>query len=329
MTSVLVIGTGSIGERHLRCFQTTGRATVAACEPNATLREKITSQYACPGFASLEEALAAQRWDAAVICTPAHTHIPIARTCVAAGMHVLIEKPLAVSLDGITELAAAAAARQAIVRVAYVHRSITAIVKTREIIQSGQLGAVRHVVMTAGQDFPLCRPAYASTYFAQRSSGGGCIQDAITHCLHAVEWLVAPIESVFCDASHQALATPEVEDTVNLIARLRGGIPACFVQNQFQTPTEVTFSFYGLDGSVRAELHNQRIGLCPRGETTWTWTDLPKEERDAMFIRQAEGFLDALTGKPDSLSTLEDGLQTLKVNLAALQSSDTRSEVIL
>jgi predicted dehydrogenase len=325
MTSLLIIGTGSIGERHLRCFQSTGRCRVSACEPNDELRKTISERYGCETYSSLEDAFIAGPWDAAVICTPAHTHIPMARTCVAAGISVLIEKPLAVSLEGVEDLAAEATARQVAVRVAYVHRSIPTIMATREIAQSGRLGAVRHVTAISGQNFPTFRPAYASTYYAHRATGGGTIQDALTHIVHAVEWIVAPIESVFCDASHQALATREVEDTVNLIARLEGGIPASFVQNQFQAPNETTITLHGVQGSLRAEVHRQRVGLFLVGESDWTWTSLPAEDRDAMFVRQAEAFLNACAGQPDSLSTLAEASQTLKVNLAALKSSDRQT----
>ena len=280
-------------------------------------------------FASLDEALAVRTWDVIVVCTPAHTHIPIARRCLESGAHVLIEKPLSVSLDGIEELSKLAEERHRSVRIAYVHRSIPVVVAAREAVLSGKIGEVRHVVVKAGQNFPAARPAYASTYYAKRASGGGCVQDALTHALHAVEWIAGPIERVFCDASHQALATPEVEDTVNLVARLRGDVPAAFTINQFQAPNEVTFSFSGLLGSVRAELHNQRYGVMLLGESDWTWIEMPPEERDAMFIRQAEAFLDSTEGKPDYLSTLADGLQTLKVNLAALESSDTRKEILI
>ena len=327
--SILIIGIGSIGERHLRCFQSTGRCRVAACDPSAALREKISSHYGCEAHASVEDALAAGPWDAAVICTPANTHIPIARTCVAAGLSVLIEKPLSVSLDGLDALATEAESSGRVVRVAYTHRSIPTNIALREIVQSGQLGSLKHVTMVAGQNFPAGRPAYASTYYAQRSSGGGCIQDALTHLLHLVEWIVAPIETVYCEASHQALETADVEDTVNLIAKLEGGIPASFTTNQFQAPNELTLTLHGLKGSARAEIHRQRVGLLFLGDMEWTWTPLPTEERDATFVRQAKAFLNACEGKPDHLSTLAEATQTLRVNLAALQSSDTKCLVAI
>ncbi len=329
MNPILIVGAGSIGERHLRCFQGLSRGAVAGCESSENVRRRIQETYGCEVYSSLEEALNAQTWRAAVICTPANTHISIARRCVEQGINLLIEKPLATSFEGLQELAAESERANLVVRVAYVHRSIAAVIKMKEFLSQGQIGEIKHVLAAAGQHFPSFRPAYASTYFARRETGGGVIQDAITHVVHAVEWLVGPFVSVFCDASHQALEGVEVEDTVNLMGRLRGDVPVALVQNQFQAANELTITIHGLKGSLRADFQNQRVGVWMRGEKNWVWSELPVEERDAMYIRQAGAFLDALDGKPDDLATLNDGWQTLKVNLAAMQSSDQRREIIL
>src|SRR5437870_1340993 len=75
---ILVVGCGSIGERHLRCFQRTGRAQVSVCDANSTLLQRIAQQYGVAGFADLDAALAARRYTGLVICTPAHTHLDLA-----------------------------------------------------------------------------------------------------------------------------------------------------------------------------------------------------------------------------------------------------------
>jgi|GEM_PF-4338167 len=74
---LLVIGCGSIGERPLRCFVKTGRADVSACDTNPALLEKMRSEYQVPTFPGLKEALATEKFDGVVICTPAHTHIGV------------------------------------------------------------------------------------------------------------------------------------------------------------------------------------------------------------------------------------------------------------
>ena len=78
MHRVLIVGTGSIGERHTRCFLATGRTEVGICElSNETCRAVAGRYDLCGAWDQLEAALA-QSWDAVVVATPAHTHIPIA-----------------------------------------------------------------------------------------------------------------------------------------------------------------------------------------------------------------------------------------------------------
>ena len=75
---VLVVGVGSIGERHVRCFQRTGRVEVSICEINDQLRENVANRYAVDRSFDSWEAAVASDCDAAVICTPAHLHVAMA-----------------------------------------------------------------------------------------------------------------------------------------------------------------------------------------------------------------------------------------------------------
>src|SRR5688500_372349 len=112
--SILIVGAGSIGERHLRCFQATGRADVSFCEVNPVLRKTIAERYQVEQvFDDLPRALD-QNPDAVVICTPAHLHIPMATAAAQKGIHLFIEKPLSTSLDGVDALRQEIAARQLI-----------------------------------------------------------------------------------------------------------------------------------------------------------------------------------------------------------------------
>ena len=121
---ICVVGAGSIGERHLRCFLATGRASVCFVEPNRGLRDTVAARY--PGAASFETlSMATDAFDptVAVIATPAPLHVPLASELVERGAHVLIEKPLAVTGDGVVELSQAVQSRGVIARVAYVYRA--------------------------------------------------------------------------------------------------------------------------------------------------------------------------------------------------------------
>ena len=327
--AILIVGAGSIGERHLRCFLKTGLCDAAFCEINDALRAEVQQRYACKAFPTLEAALEAGGLSAAVICTPAHTHIAIARQCVKAGLHTLIEKPLAVSLEGIDELGIEAEAAGLIVRVAYIYRFLPAVRKARELIQSGRFGKIHHAVCCGGQHFPTFRPAYRQIYYARHETGGGAIQDALTHVVHAVEWTVGPVASVFCQADHLVLEGVEVEDTVNLSALLKDGALASFALNQFQAVNETVLTFHGTLGSLRVELPTQRIGEFLHGAEAWRWEQLPPQDRDTPFVAQAQDFLAALRGEPAISSSLPEAVQTLRVNLAALCARTERKEIPL
>lgn len=321
MHKVLVVGTGSIGERHVRCFLATGRAEVAICEPNDALRAAIALRYSLVGsYANLNDALG-HSWEAAVICTPAHTHIAIAQQLAERGVHPLIEKPLSTSTAGILELIKTIEQRQLVAGVAYVYRSHPVLAQMREAIQSGRFGAPVQVVVTAGQHFPTARPAYRDIYYANRESGGGAIQDALTHLVNAAEWIVGPVTRLVADAAHQVLEGVEVEDTVHLLAR-HGDVLAAYSLNQYQPADEVNITVNCTGGSARFELvENRWMWLtAPRGE--WQIECFRPMERDEWFIRQAGLLLDALEGNKSVACTLAEALQTLRVNLAALRSAD-------
>ena len=317
---VLVIGVGSIGERHLRCFQRTGRCKLSLVEINDALRQTISQRYGVRGFSSFDEAVA-PRPSVAVVCTPAHLHVPMATQLAEAGIHLLIEKPLSTSLEGIDRLRETIERRGVVCSVAYVYRAHPVLTAMREALLSRRFGRPLELVAVSGQHFPTYRPAYRDIYYKDRATGGGAIQDALTHIVNAGEWLLGPVTRLVADAAHQRLEGVAVEDTVHLLAR-HGDVLASYSLNQHQAPNENSITVVCERGTVRFEGHECRWQwLTTPGEA---WHDEPHEplERDSLFVAQANQFLDAVEGKRPVACTLDEGLQTLRVNLAALASAD-------
>ena len=323
---ILIIGCGSIGERHLRCFQRTGRAQLWACDTNAALLEKITAQYQVKGFADLAAALQAERFDAMVICAPAHLHISMALQGLRHGAALLIEKPLSVSVMEVDALRQELAQRRQFVAVAYVYHFQPGLKAVREVLRGGSLGRPLQAAAIVGQHFPTFRPAYREIYYTRHETGGGAIQDMLTHLVNSLEWLVGPTTRVYCEAAHQALEGVTVEDTVCASAR-NGDVLVNYTLNQFQPPNEATFLVHCESGSLKVEFHEQRWGVWRRGAANWEYHPAPVKERDDLFVAQANAFLDGMAGGPTDLATVEEAIQTLKFNLAALQSSRTAAPV--
>ncbi len=316
--SVLIVGVGSIGERHLRCFAATGRARLALCEVNPTLRTAVAERYGVESFAKLDDALAAGP-SAVVICTPAHLHLSMALAAARAGAHLLIEKPLSTSLEGLEDLRQACTQRTA--AVAYVYRAHPALVPMREAIRSGRFGEPVEIVVKCGQHFPLYRPAYREIYYRDRATGGGAVQDAITHMMNAGEWLVGPVDRLVADLDHKVLEGVTVEDTVHVLTR-HGEVMGCFSLNQHQAPNETAITVVCRNGTVRFEAHVSRWRWMTEPGGVWHDEPCAPVERDTPFIRQAEAFLDAVEGKHPPLCSLDEGAQTLRVNLAILASAE-------
>jgi len=314
---------GSIGERHLRCFLSTERVEASICEVRDELREDVGSRYeVAHAFASLEEARK-EDFDAAVVATPAHVHVPIATQLAERGSHLLIEKPLSVSLEGVAELGALAAARDLVAGVAYNWRAHPGLTQMRKAITEGRFGRPVQIITGTGQHFPTYRPAYREIYYTDRATGGGGIQDGITHMLNAGEWLLGPIERLVCDAEHQVLDGVTVEDTVHILTRQEGAL-GTYTMNQYQAPNEVVITVVCDGGTARLESQHSRWGWMTEPETPWEHQPFTALERDTMYAVQAEAFLDALEGKREPLCSLQDGIQTLRVNLAALESLEQR-----
>jgi predicted dehydrogenase len=318
---ILVVGVGSIGHRHVRCFKATGRATISLCETNADLRSQIAAKYGVDAaFADLDAALADPP-EAAVIATPAPLHVPQAITLAAAGVHLLIEKPLSTSLDGIDTLRDLVERKKLLAAVAYVFRSDPVLVEMKEAIDSGRFGRPLHLTVQCGENFPAARPSYRNIYYRDRASGGGAVQDSMTHLFNIGEWLVGPIDRLTADGAHLSLEGVTVEDTVNVLAR-HGEVLACYSLNHHQAPDETTVTVVCQRGTCRYEAHKLRWRwmVSPGND----WTDQPHEpfDRDAWFSIQAALFLDVLEGRIRPRCTLDEGLHTLRCNLATLASID-------
>lgn len=322
---LLVIGTGSIGERHLRVFQHLDRCdAIAFCEPHADRRAQIAATYGIPeafAFADLDTALTKGTYDAAVVATPAPTHLAIGTRLARLGVHQLMEKPLSLTLDGVEDYARAVAESGVTVAVGYVHRAHPATMALRRAIESGRFGKPITLSISTGQAFAHIRPAYREVYFAKPELGGGAINDMITHMYNVGDWFAGPIRRLVTDAAHQALDGVEVEDTVGTMTRHEGGAMGTYTLNLYQHPNEVTMTVVCERGTLRAEYAEKRWSWMTEPGGTWNHEPVEVPDRDEIYRVQNTAFLDAIDGCGEVLCPLEDAIRTLKVNLASHRSA--------
>ena len=321
MHDILVIGAGSIGERHIRCFLKTGRARVSVCEIDRALLDRMENGYdlsqACE---DLGDALLSNP-RAVVIAAPAHLHIPMAIRAAEAGCHLLIEKPLSTDISGVEDLKRRVIEQRLVAQVGYTFRHHPLVAKVKDQIDQGSWGLPLQLTIVSGQHFPTYRPAYRDIYYARHETGGGAIQDALTHFLDTAQWWLGSIDRLTGDMEHLSLKGVEVEDTVNVLAR-HGNIMASYNFNQHQYPNESIFTLVCERGTLRLELCANRLRIMDRPDGEWEDEISNAFQRDDIFVSQANSFLDAIEGQPSISCTIDEAKHTIGCQMALLEEAN-------
>lgn len=170
MTRVVIVGTGMIAAAHLRAARDAGATVVGVLGSRPERSREAAERWGVPaGYASLAELLEA-RPDVVHICTPNDTHVEYARAVVGAGLHMVVEKPIATDLAGARGLAAAIQKAGTVATVPYVYRYHPLVREIRSRRESGDLGELLLVHGSYLQDW-LVSPD-ASTWRVDPATGG-------------------------------------------------------------------------------------------------------------------------------------------------------------
>jgi UDP-N-acetyl-2-amino-2-deoxyglucuronate dehydrogenase len=251
---VAIVGSGIIGHNHAIAILRDPRLQIVAlvdpvADANARLAEQLSLNAA--GFATLEAALAGGDIDIVVITSPSGTHTPLAEVALAAGAHVIIEKPLDASLAAgrrLTELANAAAARGQVCSVISQHRFDPASVAVAQAVASGGFGritsAVASVAWWRGQDY-YDSAGWRGTW---TQDGGGATFNQGVHTVDLLLWFLGRPVEVFAHTGVLAHERIEVEDVAVATVRFESGALAVL--------HATTAAYPGL--SVRLQVHGSR-----------------------------------------------------------------------
>ena len=323
----LVVGCGSIGERHVRVFQHATRYEISICETRSDRIEHMQREYAIDkAYSSIDE-VDLTEYGAVAVCTPTHTHIPIATAAVEAGCHVFLEKPLSTSLAGVDTLFRMVTERGVVLQVGYVMRSHPGLRQVKEWVDTGEIGEIVAARVKVGYYVPQYRPDYRDTYWAKSETGGGVILDA-SHQLDYIQWLLGVPEEVSCFATHAGDLEVEedVEDIATMILRFPGDVLADLHFNHLQRNYTHNLELIGRHGTITWSYDENEVAIYRSNGHEWERRDF-ELERDDMYEAQAASFAAAVRGDAPPRVTGADGLRALRLALAALQSARTRAVV--
>lgn len=226
---VAIIGTGFMGRMHAHAWRTAPRFFDLSPTPEAALL--VGSDVARTTSAAAEFGIpeASDDWRSAVarddidivdICTPGHTHAEIALAALAAGKHVLCEKPLANDVADAERMAAAAAdaaARGIVSMCGFSYRRTPALSLAKRLIEDGRLGEIRHVRAQYLQDW-LTSPDAPFTWRLDRErAGSGALGDIGAHSIDTAQWLTgAHITGVSATLRTFVPSRPRLDERVGL-----------------------------------------------------------------------------------------------------------------
>jgi predicted dehydrogenase len=371
MISVAVIGAGMAGRTHAAAYRQAntvfGRGLppirlAAIADANLALAQDAADRYGFEKAVSGWEAVAEDSSiDAVSIVVANPLHRPIAEALVAAGKHVLCEKPLAGSMDDARAMVALESNAEVVTAVGYTFRRNPAIAAIREHVLGGEFGDLSLFHGRYWCDY-ACNPRGPFSWRFQGGMGTGALADIGAHIIDLGEYICGPIESVSGGAlsvqvakrplplgavvGHEAApvsdetAEVENEDSAVFSARFRSGLAASFSVSRtaFGMPNGLAFDVYGLSGQASYDHHRpaeyvrdvRRVIVGP--DMPYFRDGYPMQAPGVgggnaeMFIYQARAFLDQIAGTADPVpanASFADALHTMEVIQAVVRSAGT------
>jgi len=207
-----VIGTGGMGSGHCSMIPRLPETTLTAiCDIDPQTRKTVSEKYAVPGFATATELLDSGLVDAVTIATPHYFHPPIAIEAFARGIHVLSEKPLAVTVGAADQMIQAARASGCKFSVMYQMRTEPPNIAARKVIESGQLGEIYRTSLVMGWYRSQAYYNSGGWRATWTGEGGGVLINQAPHYLDLFSWL-GGLPATITGQTRTRLHTIEVED---------------------------------------------------------------------------------------------------------------------
>ncbi len=311
---VLLAGCGSIGKRHARILTSLGIKEIFAFDKNQEQVEALIKELPdLKQVKTYEEGV--KKSDAVFIMTPSKLHIPMAIQAIHAGCHVFIEKPIAISMDGVAELEKLANAHHKKVMVGLCMRYHEGIKKAKKILDSGKIGRLVSVRSLVGEHFPSVHPEYKSMYYAKYS---GAFE--LMHDLDLALWFsgqpVKKVHSVYGSFSDIDIEAPDV---VEFLLQFEDRCTATVHLDFFQLPRRRNMELIGTNGVLIIDFTSWEkftISIFDPTKNEWV-SESEKTARDDMFRDEDLDFLECIVNDQPIYCNIAEGCRSLRVIEAA------------
>ena len=319
-----VIGLGVMGKNHARILSNLAGVTLVGIVDPLEVGGEHYGQL----MRSTEE-LIAQGVDYCFVAVPTAFHRDVGLLLAAAGVHALVEKPLAADVPSATVLTKAFEAADLVGAVGHIERYNPALQHARIRIEAGELGQIYQVTTRRQGPFP------------PRIADVGVVKDLATHDIDLTAWITQqPYVAVAARTANRA--GREHEDLVNIVGELETDIVTSHTVNWLSPFKERRVVISGERGSFVADTLSADLTFYANGSVESEWNDVALfrgvSEGDVVrfaiskpepLLREHEAFRDAVLGMDSQIVTMREGLVTVAVAEAVLNSASTRQVVTL
>ena len=327
-----IIGAGGISSNHHDGYLVAG-VDVVICDPvQEALATRARAWNVERAYQDFEAMFAAGGFDVVSIAAPTSVHHPATLAAAAAGVHVLVEKPMALDLRLADEMIAACAAAGVVLMVNHQLRSSGPGRKARELIDAGVIGNVTHVRLRQAHDWGGhgVRPSFTT----KASAGGGTLLDNGCHLADLARFFGGSVREVY--ARMATLKYPvEVEDTAHVSMVYGDGSLGLIEAAWTATGWEEGFWVYGTEGALectnRYGPQNLRHAYRASPGSDWDRTDVTTFEFTgaSSHTRHVMAFVAAVRGEGPVVCSGVDGREAVRLILAAYDSAAANAPVAL
>ncbi len=320
---LVIVGAGSIGRRHGRLLNRRKDISVELCDTDPrALHEAMDVTGTLHQHHSFDQMLTSKP-DMVLVASPHELHSGQTIRALESGAHVLCEKPMADRID---------TARMVLERARYSNRVLVygfsnhfhpGILKTREIIKSGQLGEIQYVHFHIGTYGTLVNSR--SRY--QANTEAALLMDYV-HQPDLLYWMLGKSPAgVYASGSMGGnLELKSNPNSMTLLLDYDEPLTASIHLNYIQYPDRYHFEFLGDHGWIYYDLNTNVLHYGDRNNQAISKQEI-HFERDRLYEAEHQAFFDAIAGKRSPESSAEDAMQSMIVLEAAIQSWKTKMRV--
>jgi len=324
---VAVIGAGLQCRRRAPVVKECGGTVTIVASLHREHAEAIARTLGCEASDDWRTAVSRHDVDAVLVCTPPHVHAEITIAALRAGKHVLCEKPLSRTLAESESMIAAAKEAGRVLKCGFNHRHHPAVGEARARVERGEIGRP----LFGRCRYGICgRPGYEREWRAdpEQAAGGQFIEQG-THAIDLFRWFLGEIAEVSCMTSRGYFTEQSLEDNGMALFRFESGATAMVHASLTQWKNLFSLEVFGEDGYLQVDGLGASYGterlVAGKRDFNAPFHDGVTEYRggDVSWRDEWREFLRAIADGREPLGSGRDGLEAMRIALAAYESEKT------